>query len=256
MLFQKYSSKKICKKIIVITLLNLLIMLLLIPYSLAVNPTRDFYVNDYAQILSNETEKHIIEKNVSLAAQTGAQIVVVTVPNLEGRDLESYATDLFRRFGIGDKKENNGLLLLLALEEREFRVEVGYGLEGILPDGKTGRMQDEYIIPYLKNNEWDKGVLNGFNAFLKEVCDYYQIDSDVLVETPTQTIEVMLIMPIIITIVIFILLLCFKPTRHIMFWLLLSGGGHGRGGGGFRRRTAAFPVVEVLLGGGGSSRGF
>ena len=57
----------------------------------------------------------------------------------------------------------------MALEERQFRVEVGYGLEGILPDGKTGRFQDEYIIPYLKNNNWDEGIKNGYDAFYKEI---------------------------------------------------------------------------------------
>ena len=107
-----------------------------------VEPTNNFYINDYANILSSETEKYILEKSSTLANKTNAQIVVVTIPSLNGASLEEYATTLFRKFGIGDKKENNGLLLLLALEERQMRIEVGYGLEGILPDGKTGRFQD------------------------------------------------------------------------------------------------------------------
>lgn len=141
-----------------------------------VSPTADFYVNDYANILNEKTEKYIINKNKQLNYQTGAQIVVVTVKNLEGDSLEDYATSLFRKYGIGDKTKNNGLLLLLALEERQFRVEVGYGLEGILPDAKTGRIQDEYIIPYLKQNDWDNGIRNGFNAFLKVLTDEYDIE--------------------------------------------------------------------------------
>ena len=80
----------------------------------------------------------------TLEKQTGAQIVVVTVQNLEGQSLEEYATELFRNYGIGDKEKNNGVLLLCAYEERQFRIEVGYGLEGTLTDGKTGRIQDEY----------------------------------------------------------------------------------------------------------------
>ncbi|HBC84993.1 MAG TPA: hypothetical protein DCZ30_06300, partial [Clostridiales bacterium] len=95
---------------------------------------------------------------------------------MEGQSLEEYATQVFREFGIGEKNKNNGLLLLLALEERKFRVEVGYGLEGALPDAKTGRIQDEYIIPYLKNNNWNEGIKNGFSAFLNIIADEYDVD--------------------------------------------------------------------------------
>ena len=90
--------------------------------------------------------------------------------------MEEYATQVFREFGIGDKNKNNGLLLLLALEERKFRVEVGYGLEGVLPDAKTGRIQDEYIIPYLKNDNWNEGIKNGFSAFLNIIANEYNVD--------------------------------------------------------------------------------
>ena len=159
----------------------LILLLLFISFSFfnvsaIVKPTKDFYVNDYANILSNETEEYIISKSSKLAGIDGTQIVVVTVKNLEGYSLESYATKLFRECGIGDKNKNNGLLLLLALEERKFRVEVGYGLEGILPDGKTGRFQDEYIIPYLKENKWDEGIKNGYDAFYAEIVEQNNLD--------------------------------------------------------------------------------
>ena len=62
--------------------------------------------------------------------------------------LEDYSTQLFRNFGIGNSKLNNGVLMLIALDERQSRIEVGYGLEGILNDAKTGRIQDNYMIPY------------------------------------------------------------------------------------------------------------
>ena len=87
--------------------------------------------------------------------------------------LLEYSTNLFRQFGIGDKEKNNGLLILIALEERKSRIEVGYGLEGVLPDGKTGRIQDEYMIPYFKDNNFDEGILNGYKALFKEVANEY-----------------------------------------------------------------------------------
>lgn len=143
-----------------------------------VKPTERFYINDYADILSSDVEDYIFNKSVALDNVDGTQIVVVTVKDLEKMSLEDYATKLFREFGIGDKKKNNGLLLLLAYNERKFRVEVGYGLEGILPDGKTGRFQDQYIIPYLKNDDWDNGVKNGYDAFYKEIVTLNNLDVD------------------------------------------------------------------------------
>jgi uncharacterized protein len=229
-----------------------MILLFIMPVYGIVGTTSNFYVNDYAGILSNSTEEHIVQKNVNLQSQTGAQIVVVTVPNLEGKDIESYGTELFREFEIGDKTKNNGLLLLLALEEREFRVEVGYGLEGRLPDAKTGRFQDEYIIPYMRNNNWDEGLLNGFNAFYKEVCEEYGISSeDVVVNSVGQSegMEVPGIVILIIIIIIIIIIIRKGPGGFIFIGGPHIGGSHGRsgsfGGGGF----------GGFSGGGGSSGG-
>lgn len=177
-----HSNKKklLLKSIIVFILL----MLISTKVMAMVSPTSDFYVNDYANLLNTETKEYIISTNKSLYSQTGAQIVVVTVPSLAGDSLEDYATTLFRNFGIGDKNKNNGVLLLLALEERKFRVEVGYGLEGVLPDGKTGRIQDEYIIPYLKQDNWNEGIKNGYNAILEVVANEYNVE--VGAEAPTE----------------------------------------------------------------------
>ena len=152
-------------------------LVLFTPKIKAIEPTSNFYVNDYANILSEETENYIQTNSVKLAEATTAQIVVVTVPTLNGESLEEYSTKLFRDFGIGDKEKNNGLLILIALEERQSRIEVGYGLEGRLPDGKTGRIQDEYMIPYYKNNNFDEGILNGYKALFKEVAEEYNYDA-------------------------------------------------------------------------------
>lgn len=248
------SNKKSVKRIIILFIFMLCVSSIT---SLAtVKSTNEFYVNDYANLLNEETKQYIINCNKDLSSKTGAQIVVVTVQNLEGDSLEEYATQLFREFGIGDKNKNNGVLLLLTLEERQFRVEVGYGLEGALPDGKTGRIQDEYIIPYLKNNNWNDGVKNGFNAILQVVAEEYGVEIDnsqqaVVVESKTTFFEQFL--PIIIMIIIIIFISRF---RRITFW-----GGPFSGGGSSRRRRlfrrgADSLAEEVLHGGGGSSRGF
>lgn len=168
------STKK--KMAIIIIMMILFLNILGIKSFALVEPTNDFYVNDYANLLSTDVEEYIISTNKTLNSQTGAQIVVVTVPNLEGQSIEEYATSLFRKFGIGDKTKNNGVLMLLALEERQMRIEVGYGLEGVLTDGKTGRIQDEYIIPYLKENNWNEGIRNGYSKILEEVANEYNVD--------------------------------------------------------------------------------
>ena len=143
-----------------------------------VDQTTEFYVNDYADIVSPEVEEHIININKNLHKETGAQVVVVTVNSLNGYSVEEYATTLFRKFGIGDKEKNNGVLLLISKGDRLLRIEVGYGLEGAIPDGKAGRIRDTYITPYLKNDDWDNGIKNGFDAIIVEVCEEYNIEVD------------------------------------------------------------------------------
>ena len=90
------------KKFIVIVFLLVVILLILLTVNVnaVVSPTNDFYVNDYADVLSSETEQYIINTNVNLQEQTGAQVVVVTITSLGGKSIEEYATELFRNFGI------------------------------------------------------------------------------------------------------------------------------------------------------------
>lgn len=202
-----------------------------------VSKSKDFFVNDSANLLSNETEEYIINMNKSLESKTGAQIVVVTTKNLEGMDLEEYATELFREYGIGNKEKNNGVLILCAYEERKLRIEVGYGLEGALPDGKTGRIQDEYMIPYLKENDFDTGIKNGFNAILQEVMTEYGITIDGVSEaTVIETNNDRNILPELIMIGIFIMLIIFSSRHGIFFLGGFGGGGHYGGRRLFWRR--------------------
>jgi len=179
-------------KRIITTFLLIILVLLLIPKptNAVVSPTYDFYVNDYANILCDETKDFIMANSVALNKATKAQIVVVTVPSLDGQDIESYATELFRNFGIGDKDLNNGLLILVALEERLCRIEVGYGLEGVLPDGKTGRYQDEYMIPYFKEDNFDEGIVNGYKAFFATIAKEYNYETDIIpYGTPLEEVD-------------------------------------------------------------------
>lgn len=144
-------------------------VLFIINVEALVDPTSNFYVNDYANILSEETENEIQSMSVQLSNTDGTQMVVVTVEDLEGLSVEEYANQLFNKFGIGEADSDNGLLILVSRDDRKIRVEVGYGLEGVINDGKAGRYLDAYAVPYLKNNEWDKGIFNVYNALYKEI---------------------------------------------------------------------------------------
>ena len=199
------SNRKIYLKILL--LIFLIINVLSINSFAVVSQTEEFYVNDYANIINKDTEEYIINTNLNLYNKTGAQIVVVTVKNLEGKAIEEYATQLFRSFGIGGSSKNNGVLMLLALEEREFRIEVGYGLEGCLNDAKTGRIQDQYIIPYLKQNNWDDGIKNGYNAIIQVVANEYGVEVNANEPIDVQDSNVTNLVPMIIMLVFAVIII-------------------------------------------------
>ncbi len=141
-------------------------------------PTTDIYVQDNAKLLRDGTKAHILELGRELDEKTKAQVIVVTVPTLDDRPISEYANELFRTWGIGDKQLNNGVLLLISKEPRKLRIEVGYGLEGALPDGLTGQIRDEQIVPALKKNDYDEGVLQGYEALVAEVQKEYNVTLD------------------------------------------------------------------------------
>ncbi|MGO3610916.1 MAG: TPM domain-containing protein, partial [Enterococcus sp.] len=119
------------------------------------------FVSDNARMLSDKLKQKIYQLNKQLAASTnGAQLAVVTVPELpRGEDIESYANTVFNQLGIGDKQENNGVLYLIALDEQEFRLEVGYGLEGLIPDGKADDIiNNDDVVDDFKDEDYDQGV--------------------------------------------------------------------------------------------------
>lgn len=127
-------------------------------------PTSSIYVQDYAKVLSEQSKAAILARSTELNAKTNAQIVVVTVPTLGGMDIKEYSIELARKWGIGGKKENNGILILLSLNEKRTRIEVGYGLEGAVNDAKVGAIIREQMNPYLSKGDFDKGILAGYNA--------------------------------------------------------------------------------------------
>ena len=133
--------------------------------------TTQFYINDFANVLSAETENLIFNKSKSYADSSQIQVVVTTVTTLDGRTVEDYSLEMARSWGIGDKEDNTGVLILVSTGDREIRVEVGYGLEGILNDSKVGRLIRNEAVPYLSKNDYDSGIKELYLAVMNEIGD-------------------------------------------------------------------------------------
>jgi uncharacterized protein len=95
----------------------------------------------------------------TLQKTTGAQLAVAVIPSLDGRPLEDYANQLFNTWGVGTKKKNDGVLILVAMSDRKMRIEVGYGLEGVLPDGLCGDIIRNQMRPAFKAGNYGEGIL-------------------------------------------------------------------------------------------------
>ncbi len=217
-------------------------------------PVGDIYVQDFAHVLS-ETEKAELQ-NVgrSIEDQTTAQVAVLTVETLGESTIEEFANEVFRQYGIGSKEENNGVMLVLAMNERKIRIEVGYGLEGRIPDGKAGRILEEYAIPYLKNNQPNSAIIETYKVLANEVFAEYGIEGNVPVPDPPAAVEEGMGIPswlvIIVVIVAIILDMKFFGGSLTYFLLSILSRGGGRGGGGPRGGGGG------SSGGGGASRGW
>lgn len=124
------------------------------------------WVVDVPAMLRAETVTELNAVIDRLERNTSAEIAVVVIRTLDGATVEAFAEDLFERWGIGKRDRDNGLLFLWATGERRVRVEVGYGLEGMLPDGKVGAILDQYVIPRFKAGEYDRGVVDGVQALV------------------------------------------------------------------------------------------
>jgi uncharacterized protein len=128
-------------------------------------------VNDFARLISPATTDKLNTQLIKLQNETGAAVVVATVETLDGLTVEEYAVKLFEKWGIGQKDKNNGVLFLVALKERKVRIEVGYGLEPIITDGRSGAILDKYVVPALRNNDWDTGISAGVTALETYIRD-------------------------------------------------------------------------------------
>ena len=131
-------------------------------------------VNDYARMLSPATVNHLEAALADLETTDSTQIVVATIPSLEGDSLEDFSIRLAEKWGIGQADTDNGAILLIAKQERKIRIEVGYGLEGRLTDLMCGRIIRNVIGPEFRMGHFDQGVAAGVSAMIGTVRGEYQ----------------------------------------------------------------------------------
>ena len=118
-------------------------------------------VNDFAAVLETPQRAALESQLADLERETSAEIALVTVEALDGRSVEEYANALFNTWGIGKKGRDNGVLVLVAVQDRAMRIEVGYGLEGVLPDGLAGALMRETFLPRFRAGDYRGGILDG-----------------------------------------------------------------------------------------------
>lgn len=207
-------------------------------------PTSLKYVNDYADILDNDTKEYIVSVGKELEDKTGAQSTIVIINSLEGTEIRDYGVNLFRNWGIGQKGKDNGLLILMAMQEKKWSIEVGRGLEGAVPDILTSRVMQEVAVPEFKQGNFGAGLKNAYSVFVDNIAKEYgvtlekseKIDLTYSDEKNVQgnPIPIYILMGLVFLDIIFNRGRVIRFIFKILFWNSFFGGGRGgRGGGGF-----------------------
>jgi len=126
-------------------------------------------VNDYAGVMQSNQIQSLESQLAQLERDTGHQVAVLTIPTLDGEDIEGFSIRVAENWKIGKKGFDNGAILLVAVKDRRLRLEVGYGLEGILPDAIAKRITSDYIVPHFRSQDYAGGIIAGIDAVQKVV---------------------------------------------------------------------------------------
>jgi uncharacterized protein len=202
-------------------------------------------VNDYAEVITPEYEAQMNQLAHALLDQTGTAVVVATFRDLGGERPRIFANRLYEAWGIGKKGEDKGVLILVALKERRVAYETGYGIEGILPDAKMGEILDQQVIPFLRQDNYGKGLLNGMKAVAHAVAQDTAAQPKEKKGFPLiRTLRI----SFIILSILFIIFVLVARGKGFFPWRFIGGGSQGMtdGGttGGFERKVIS--VVKSI----------
>ena len=219
-------------------------------------------VNDFAGVISTRYKQAMESLAREVFEKTGTSIVVATVQDVGGDDPDDYANRLYEAWGIGAKGEDKGVLIFLAVRERRVRIETGYGVEGILPDGLAGEILDRYVIPPLKAGDYDKGLSSAMAAVSSVIAKEAGVDLTGVAQTRRQPQPSRnsggSVFSLVMFLIVMFLLLGTRQGRRLLpfiFLMLLMGSGRGGGFGGFGGGGFG-GFGGGMSGGGGAGRGF
>ncbi len=202
-------------------------------------------VTDETQTLTSDQIAQLERKLISFDDSTSNQIAVVIVKTVGDYDINEYALELGRKWGIGGKTKNNGVILLVAIGDRKLAIQTGYGLEGALPDIYTKRIIENDIKPYFKDGNYFAGIENGVNSIISLTKGEYKNEQPKSkAKKGAKAGGAGMIVIIIIVIIIFILgkrggggggseVISGRGVAEGLLWGLLLGGGRGGSGSGF-----------------------
>lgn len=240
-----------------IILIICIILITQVLAALEVPPLRG-RINDNAGFLSSQQKAQLERDLRQLEERTSAQLVLLTIPSLQGEALEDYSMRVAETWGLGQEDLDNGILLLIAQREKKLRIEVGYGLEHIITDLKAGYIIRNVITPRFSRGDYFGGVRDGMSALSGLIDDQFVISEEELAryrqEHATQTAQLPL--GLILFIFIFAMSIFGRKNRSggsLLPWLLLgSMGSRGGGRGGFGG-FGGFGGGGGSFGGGGAS---
>jgi uncharacterized protein len=224
------------------------------------------YVTDLANVIDPATKAKLETLCAEVEQKTGAQIAVVTVNSLDGRSREDYAADLYKQLGVGSKKENRGVLLLVAPKERQYKIEIGYGLEPVINDARAGDIGRE-MVPDLRSGDYSRAALLGTTRVAQLIAADKGVQlNGVPASQPGTSAGTLWWIPLLIIGIIFVVVRVISHSARggrgprsgggggsALPWFLLGnalGGGGGSWGGGFGGSSGGYS------GGGGGFGGF
>ncbi len=217
-------------------------------------------VNDFASVISLRERQAMDVICKEVLQKTGTAIVIVTVDTVGDNDYATYANELYADWGIGKKGEDKGVLIFLTVKERKIRIETGYGVEGILPDGLVGQILDDYVVPYLRKGEYGKGLLQGTMVIAQIIAKDagVQITGNMPYRSDYRTRKTREVGSRLFSLLFFIILIFIVMRNPFLLpFLFLGMGGRGMGGGSFGGFSGGFGGFGGgLSGGGGAGRGF
>lgn len=160
------------------------------------------YVSDPTSILSPAATDTINAILGRLEKSTGIETAVVMLPSIGENDIFDFSTSLFRKWGIGKKKNNNGLLILFVMDQHKVRFATGYGIEGTMTDAMSKRIQTQYMVPAFKRSDWNKGMVDGVRATAKVLDGSMEPEAD---DSDTDTDDILFSIGIIVGIVLLVM---------------------------------------------------